>query len=246
MRADAARPATGWRRCCGRCGRATASRRRWSRYSRSSGSAWSPRASGCPPSGSWPSGSDQPGHAARGAEGAPGPGPGGEPARPLRRHVRTAARTERPRRGPSCGAAIGDGRRRGHAALPRGAGGGRGRAVRGARPVRRAEATRLRAALARDPGRAAGRLPPAATPCCTSPSPSCPAPPRSTAQYAAVRATVNDLLDCIPLLVRNLEHSQQQHAALVEAVLEGDADGAREVMREHCAGTAALLRGFLS
>ncbi|GHA90426.1 transcriptional regulator [Streptomyces chryseus] len=69
--------------------------------------------------------------------------------------------------------------------------------------------------------------------------------PTLTAQYAAVRATVNGLLDCIPLLVRNLEHSQQQHTALVEAVLDGDADGAREVMREHCAGTAALLRGFL-
>ncbi|MFF6778144.1 FadR/GntR family transcriptional regulator [Streptomyces sp. NPDC012637] len=70
--------------------------------------------------------------------------------------------------------------------------------------------------------------------------------PTLTAQYAAVRATVNDLLDCIPLLVRNLEHSQHQHTALVEAVLEGDADAAREVMREHCAGTAALLRGFLT
>ncbi|MEU9981382.1 FCD domain-containing protein [Streptomyces sp. NPDC050856] len=69
--------------------------------------------------------------------------------------------------------------------------------------------------------------------------------PTLTAQYAAVRASVNDLLDCIPLLVRNLEHSQHQHTALVEAVLEGDADAAREVMREHCAGTAALLRGFL-
>ncbi|MVO90172.1 FCD domain-containing protein [Streptomyces sp. p1417] len=70
--------------------------------------------------------------------------------------------------------------------------------------------------------------------------------PSLTAQYAAVRATVNDLLDCIPLLVRNLEHSQCQHTALVEAVLDGDADGAREMMREHCAGTAALLRGFLT
>ncbi|WP_369239218.1 FadR/GntR family transcriptional regulator [Streptomyces sp. R21] len=70
--------------------------------------------------------------------------------------------------------------------------------------------------------------------------------PSLTAQYAAVRATVNDLLDCIPLLVRNLEHSQRQHIALVEAVLDGDADGAREMMREHCAGTAALLRGFLA
>ncbi|MHB9862941.1 FadR/GntR family transcriptional regulator [Streptomyces sp. YIM S03343] len=70
--------------------------------------------------------------------------------------------------------------------------------------------------------------------------------PTLTAQYAAVRATVNELLDCIPLLVRNLEHSQRQHAALVEAVLDGDADGAREMMREHCSGTAALLRGFLT
>jgi DNA-binding FadR family transcriptional regulator len=70
--------------------------------------------------------------------------------------------------------------------------------------------------------------------------------PSLTAQYAAVRASVNDLLDCIPLLVRNLEHSQRQHTALVEAVLDGDADGAREMMREHCSGTAALLRGFLA
>ncbi|MFJ4966656.1 FadR/GntR family transcriptional regulator [Streptomyces sp. NPDC088729] len=66
------------------------------------------------------------------------------------------------------------------------------------------------------------------------------------ARYAAVRATLNELLDCIPLLVRNLEHSQRQHAAVVEAVLDRDADAARETMREHCCGTAALLRGFLA
>ncbi|MEU0939292.1 FCD domain-containing protein [Embleya sp. NPDC005971] len=70
--------------------------------------------------------------------------------------------------------------------------------------------------------------------------------PSLAGQYAAVRATVNDLLDCIPLLVRNLEHSQHQHTALVEAILDGDPDAAAEVMREHCAGTAALLRGFLA
>ncbi|WP_159766385.1 FadR/GntR family transcriptional regulator [Streptomyces sp. HM190] len=69
--------------------------------------------------------------------------------------------------------------------------------------------------------------------------------PSLAAQYAGVRAAVNDLLDCIPLLVRNLEHSQQQHTTLVEAVLDEDAEAAREIMREHCAGTAALLRGFL-
>ncbi|MFF3395821.1 FadR/GntR family transcriptional regulator [Streptomyces sp. NPDC002669] len=67
-----------------------------------------------------------------------------------------------------------------------------------------------------------------------------------TTQYAAVRASLNDLLDCIPLLVRNLEHSQHQHTSLIEAILDGDAEAARAVMREHCAGTAALLRGFLA
>ncbi|MEV5308516.1 MULTISPECIES: FadR/GntR family transcriptional regulator [Streptomyces] len=70
--------------------------------------------------------------------------------------------------------------------------------------------------------------------------------PSLTARYAAVRAEVNGLLDGIPLLVRNLEHSQRQHAAVVEAVLDGRPDAAREIMREHCAGTAALLRGFLT
>ncbi|MFE6000946.1 FadR/GntR family transcriptional regulator [Streptomyces sp. NPDC056454] len=66
------------------------------------------------------------------------------------------------------------------------------------------------------------------------------------ARYASVRATLNELLDCIPLLVRNLEHSQQQHAAVVGAVLDRDPEKARAMMREHCAGTAALLRGFLA
>ncbi|MBO8195839.1 FadR family transcriptional regulator [Streptomyces oryzae] len=70
--------------------------------------------------------------------------------------------------------------------------------------------------------------------------------PSLTAQYAAVRAKLNDLLNRIPLLVRNLEHAQQQHTALVAAVLDGDGEGARAIAREHCAGTASLLRGFLT
>ncbi|MCK1797919.1 FCD domain-containing protein [Streptomyces sp. XM4193] len=69
--------------------------------------------------------------------------------------------------------------------------------------------------------------------------------PSLTAEYATVRARLNQLLDRIPLLVRNLEHAQRQHTELAEAVLAGDAESARSVMREHCAGTAALLRGFL-
>ncbi|MFF8286433.1 FadR/GntR family transcriptional regulator [Streptomyces albus] len=70
--------------------------------------------------------------------------------------------------------------------------------------------------------------------------------PSLTAQYAAVRARLNELLGRIPLLVRNLEHAQQQHTALVAALVEGDGEGARAIAREHCAGTAALLRGFLT
>ncbi|MDM4762681.1 FCD domain-containing protein [Galbitalea sp. SE-J8] len=60
------------------------------------------------------------------------------------------------------------------------------------------------------------------------------------------RTAVNDLLDRIPLLAPNIEHSNQQHETLVVAILTGDASGAEDAAREHLAGTAALLRGFLS
>ena len=60
------------------------------------------------------------------------------------------------------------------------------------------------------------------------------------------RTRVNELLDSFPLLVRNIEHSNRQHEAIVLAVLAGDADGAAEAMREHLEGSAALLRGFLA
>ncbi len=41
------------------------------------------------------------------------------------------------------------------------------------------------------------------------------------------RTRVNELLDSFPLLVRNIEHSNRQHEAIVLAVLAGDADGRR-------------------
>jgi DNA-binding FadR family transcriptional regulator len=66
-----------------------------------------------------------------------------------------------------------------------------------------------------------------------------------TTAVAEVRSRVNDLLNGIPLLVANLDHSDAQHRAIVEAILSGDAAGARLAMDEHLAGTAALLRGFL-
>ena len=59
------------------------------------------------------------------------------------------------------------------------------------------------------------------------------------------RMRLNGLLDQIPLLPRNIAHSDEQHEAIVMAILAGDGDGAAEAMRAHVAGSAALLHGFL-
>ena len=62
---------------------------------------------------------------------------------------------------------------------------------------------------------------------------------------ADVRSRANDLLDAIPLLERNLAHSNAQHERVVRAVLRERPAAARTAMEEHLDGTAALLRGFL-
>jgi DNA-binding FadR family transcriptional regulator len=72
------------------------------------------------------------------------------------------------------------------------------------------------------------------------------ASPSLTAAVADVRMRLNELLDAIPLLERNITHSNRQHEAVVGAVLAGDPVAARELMAEHLAGTASLLRGFLA
>ncbi|MET0236696.1 MAG: FCD domain-containing protein [Kibdelosporangium sp.] len=72
------------------------------------------------------------------------------------------------------------------------------------------------------------------------------ASPTLTSAVADVRVRLNELLDAIPLLDTNIDHSNAQHAAIVEKILAGDALGAREAMAEHLDGTASLLRGFLS
>jgi DNA-binding FadR family transcriptional regulator len=59
------------------------------------------------------------------------------------------------------------------------------------------------------------------------------------------RMRLNGLLDQIPLLPRNIAHSDEQHEAIVMAILAGDGEGAAEAMRAHVAGSAALLHGFL-
>jgi GntR family transcriptional repressor for pyruvate dehydrogenase complex len=60
-----------------------------------------------------------------------------------------------------------------------------------------------------------------------------------------VQGCLHDMLDAIPVLDRNIEHSREQHGAIVRAILEGDGDEARLTMERHCDDTAALLRGLL-
>jgi DNA-binding FadR family transcriptional regulator len=70
--------------------------------------------------------------------------------------------------------------------------------------------------------------------------------PSLAAAVADVQVTVDRLLALIPVLERNLEHSDAQHRRIVEAILSGDPRGARTAMEEHCDGTAELLRGLLT
>lgn len=60
-----------------------------------------------------------------------------------------------------------------------------------------------------------------------------------------VQADLHTLLTAIPVLAVNIEHSNGQHEAIVQAILAGDPEGARRSMEEHCDDTAALLRGLL-
>ncbi|TDW79710.1 GntR family transcriptional regulator [Kribbella pratensis] len=69
--------------------------------------------------------------------------------------------------------------------------------------------------------------------------------PSLTSAMADVRMRLNELLDAIPLLERNIDHSNHQHQAIIEAILAGAPTPARQSMQEHLAGTEALLRAFL-
>lgn len=66
-----------------------------------------------------------------------------------------------------------------------------------------------------------------------------------TAAIADVQLTLDRLLGAIPVIRRNLDHSDAQHTRVVDAILAGDPVGARCAMEEHCDGTAELLHGLL-
>ena len=61
---------------------------------------------------------------------------------------------------------------------------------------------------------------------------------------ASLRTRVNALLDEIPMLRPNLAHSDDQHTAIVGAILAGRPEVAAAAMMEHVEGSTALLRGF--
>jgi DNA-binding FadR family transcriptional regulator len=65
------------------------------------------------------------------------------------------------------------------------------------------------------------------------------------ASIADVQLRLDRLLAAIPVLRRNLDHSDTQHDRVVKAILAGDPAVARAEMEEHCDATAELLRGLL-
>jgi DNA-binding FadR family transcriptional regulator len=69
--------------------------------------------------------------------------------------------------------------------------------------------------------------------------------PSLAAAVADVQVTIDRLLALIPVIERNLAHSDAQHRRIVEAILVGDGRSARTAMEEHCDGTAELLLGLL-
>ncbi|MFL6108520.1 MAG: FadR/GntR family transcriptional regulator [Marmoricola sp.] len=71
------------------------------------------------------------------------------------------------------------------------------------------------------------------------------ASPMTIEAVTEVQACLHDMLQAIPVLEVNIEHSSSQHRAIVEAIIAGDATKARRAMEQHCDDTAALLRGLL-
>jgi GntR family transcriptional regulator, transcriptional repressor for pyruvate dehydrogenase complex len=61
-----------------------------------------------------------------------------------------------------------------------------------------------------------------------------------------VQDAMHEMLNAIPVLPVNIEHSDTQHHTLVHAILKGEATKARRVMESHCDDTAALLRGLIA
>jgi GntR family transcriptional regulator, transcriptional repressor for pyruvate dehydrogenase complex len=60
-----------------------------------------------------------------------------------------------------------------------------------------------------------------------------------------VHRDLHQMLTAIPVLAVNIVHSNDEHARMATAILDGDPERARRVMETHCDSSAALLRGLL-
>lgn len=69
--------------------------------------------------------------------------------------------------------------------------------------------------------------------------------PSLTRAITENRARVNALLDRIPMMAANLDHANEQHSSLADAILGGDAATAAALAADHARGTETILRGFL-
>lgn len=69
--------------------------------------------------------------------------------------------------------------------------------------------------------------------------------PMTLRAITTVQAGLHDMLNAIPVLAVNIDHSNKQHRTIYNAILKGDAARARRVMESHCDDTASLLRGLL-
>ena len=69
--------------------------------------------------------------------------------------------------------------------------------------------------------------------------------PMTIEAVTEVQASLHDMLQAIPVLEVNIEHSSRQHRSIVGAIIQGEPTKARRAMEQHCDDTAALLRGLL-
>jgi DNA-binding FadR family transcriptional regulator len=70
--------------------------------------------------------------------------------------------------------------------------------------------------------------------------------PTLAAAAVDARMRLNDLLNAIPVLRRNIDHTARQHTVIATEILAGRPDQARRAVAEHLDGTGVLLRGFLA
>ena len=69
--------------------------------------------------------------------------------------------------------------------------------------------------------------------------------PMTVKAVTEVQVCLHDMLQAIPVLGINIEHSNAQHRTIVSAIIAGEPTKARRAMEQHCDDTSALLRGLL-